>query len=362
MTADLRRLGEKGLIREVLSEYAVSAHPEHIDDCMIIDLSELTGFPGLPYLVYSVDHPGMIDRPLPPGWRWRFRGRWAAACTCNDVLAMGATPGGFALDLSLPDGVQVEEVRAFYRGVTDVLDQYGARLDGGNVDANTSFETAATAWGTVEPAGVIRRGGARVGDHVVVTTPPGVGWASYLVRRQGLWGQLSARARTELENYNLLPLAPHRAILETVQTLPGALTSGMDLTDGVLEFLYTIRERGGFGVRVDAGALPATPTLAECSRLLGVPVASLAFEYGFDTPRIHGYTVDCDAWGPVSAVFERHGTPLHRIGEVTRGPEILWQPAVGSAVELPPVWYDQYACGDLAGRWRTEICPALDRS
>ena len=51
----LADIGEKGLIRQVLSEFAVTARRGYIDDCVVIDLSEVTGVSELPYLVYSVD-------------------------------------------------------------------------------------------------------------------------------------------------------------------------------------------------------------------------------------------------------------------------------------------------------------------
>jgi thiamine-monophosphate kinase len=329
---------------------------------MIIDLSALVGVPDLPYLVYSIDHPGMIDRLLPAGFHWRFRGRWAAACTANDVLAMGARPVGLALDVALPAKTPVSAVREFYQGVTDVLTAYGTELDGGNIDANERFETAAVCWGVVSPAGIIRRRGARAGDHVAVTTEPGLGWAGYLLTRLGHWEKLSRPARAHLKGYNLMPLAPHQAILETVRSLPGAITSGMDLTDGLVEFLHTIGELTGFGVVVDAAAVPVTPTLSECAALLGVPAQLLAIEYGYDTPRLHGFTVDPAQWDEVSRIWVRHGTPLYRIGEVTAEPRMDWRRQDGTVTRLPELWYDHYRGGDIVEQWFAVVPELASRS
>jgi len=348
-------IGEKRLIRQVLADYATTARREHIDDCIVIDLSELAGVPGLPYLVYSIDHPGRIDRPVDPGMEWRFRGRWAAACTCNDVLAMGARPRGFALDLAMPGDLPVNAIRGFYEGVRDVLGVYGTALDGGNSDANTRFESAAMSWGTVARDGIVRRSGARPGDYVAVTTEPGLGWAAYLLRRQGRFGELPTAARQELDRYNLFPLAPHRSILRTVQRLPGALTSGMDLTDGLAEFVYTIQETTGLGVRVDADELPVSPTLEACAHLLGTPPSLLALEYGYDTPRIHGYTIDPARWAAVQEIFAGHGDPLYRIGEVTTDPAVCWHSKEHGTTGIPRLWHDQFQDGDIVQHWRDSV-------
>ncbi len=358
----LSDVGEKGLIRTVLADYATTARENQIDDCVVIELSERLGIPGLPNIVYSIDHPGLIDRPLPPNSTWRFRGRWAAACTCNDVIAMGAQPQGFALDLALPKDIAIDDVRDFYQGMTDVLTEYGVVIEGGNIDANDRFETAAMCWGTVSPEGMIRREGARAGDVVAVTTPIGLGWASHLLHRNGRFAELSPAIRAELEEYNLMPLGPAEAVRETVRMLPGEITSGMDLTDGLIEFLDTIRVRNGLGAVIDARSVPVPPALAECAALLGVPPQVLCLEYGFDTPRMHGYTVRAASWEKVSEIFARCGWPLYRIGEVTVEPRLSWRSLDGTVLDLPRLWWDPYGEADIVGRWTSDIVRALSEA
>src|SRR5215469_4390316 len=98
----VRDLGEKAFIAQALSRYALTARADAREDCVVIDASQLLGDDTLPYIVYSMDHPSLPDRPLPEGFEWQYHGRWIAACTCNDVLAMGARPRGFSLDLAVP--------------------------------------------------------------------------------------------------------------------------------------------------------------------------------------------------------------------------------------------------------------------
>jgi thiamine-monophosphate kinase len=347
----IRDLGEKTFIREVLSRYAATARADAIDDCVVIDLDETAGLAGAPLIVYSIDHPPRIDRPLPPGMEWRFHGRWVAGCTANDVLAMGARPCGMAVDLAVPPDADLRIVDDFCAGLRDVVDTYGARLEGGNTEVRDQLEVAAMCWGWVPRAGLIRRRGARPGDVVAVTAELGLGWSSYLLRRLGRFDRLSAGARRALEGYNLMPLAPHRAILETVRRHPGALTSGMDITDGVCEFLHTIREASGHGAALEEAALGRGPVLQECARLLDVPPPLLAVEYGYDTPRGHAYTVAPDRWPEVVGVFRSHGAEIVRVGQVTAEPEVVWVSGGGERRPLPPFWDDKCERGDAVERW-----------
>jgi thiamine monophosphate kinase len=95
-------LQEKGFIKEVISRYAVTAALDQFDDCVVIDLEQVCDVEGLPYLVYSLDHPSFIRSDLDPELAHRFYGRWVAAIVCGDVLAMGAHPRGFSVDLAAP--------------------------------------------------------------------------------------------------------------------------------------------------------------------------------------------------------------------------------------------------------------------
>jgi thiamine-monophosphate kinase len=346
-------MGEKSFISHVLSRYARTARTEAKEDCVVLDSAQLFGSDDLPFVVYSIDHPSRIDRPLPEGLRWRFYGRWVAGCTCNDVLAMGAQPRGFSLDLAAPPDLDIALVGELYDGITDVLTTYGAVFEGGNVDINDRVETVGMCWGTVSRSGIVRRRGARPGDYVAVTTELGLGWASFVLRREGAFDRLRPAMRAELEAYNLMPVAPHhRAVVEAVERLPGAITSGMDLSDGLAEFLYTIAETGALGVEIEEGRFPASQLLQECARALGVPAAALGIEYGYDMPRGHGYTVDPRSWDAVERVFREHGAGLHRLGQVTSGPDVVLVAPSGATRPVPRLWDDKCMASDMIPRWR----------
>ncbi len=348
---NLGDLEEKTFIRETLGHYASTARKDRFDDCVVVDLSEVLGNADLPYFVYSMDHPSQIRRPLPKNLRCRFFGRWVAACTCGDVLAMGAQPKGFSLDFAAPTETEVSVVRQIYDGLSDVVSHYEAELQGGNFDTNSRLELVGFCWGIVDRDRIVRRTGARRGDYIAVTGELGTGWSSYLLYDNGRVVDLEAQSRSILDNYNLMPVAPHRAILETVREVEGGITSGMDLTDGPIEFFYNILERDGLGARVEEESIPVSPLQLECAKLLEVPPTLLSLDPGYDTPRVHGYTINPQHWDRIQRTFRRYGTAIHRIGEVTERAEVVWLSSEGDEKRIPRFWADQLSSVSVIDRW-----------
>ena len=85
--------------------------------------------------------------------------------------------------------------------------------------------------------------GAHEGDYIAVTTTLGHGWADYVSRQLNKTEVLSVKTQRSFRSFKEMPTAPCRAILAATKF--GGITSGMDLSDGVIEFLYTIQEKNG---------------------------------------------------------------------------------------------------------------------
>lgn len=347
----LKDLQEKGFIKQTLSRYAKTASPEQFEDCVIIDLERLCGVEGLPYLVYNIDHPSFVRRGLGDEFDHRFYGRWVAAIVCGDVLAMGAKPRGFSLDLAAPLEMDSQAIEWIFQGLHDVLNTYDVTFEGGNLDTN-ALELVGYAWGTVSRDRIIRRSGARAGDYVVATGVLGVGWADWTLRKLEQFGALSDKTQDTFRNYKIWPLAPHQAILEAVET--GGITSGMDLSDGLIEFLYTISERSGLGVRLEEKFFPVTTEMEEAAAILKVRPTLLALEAGYDTPLTHGWTVNPQLWPQIEEIFHKYGASLYRYGYVTKEPQIVIETANGRR-PIQPFWDDQFRKDKLVERWYAAI-------
>jgi thiamine monophosphate kinase len=124
----------------------------------------------------------------------------------------------------------------------------------------------------------------------------------------------------------------------------------MDLSDGLIEFLYTIKERSGLGVTLDERQFPISSEMIEAAVILEVRPTLLALEAGYDTPLTHGWTVTPEAWPMIQESFRRHGAPIFQIGHVTKSREILLVTDKGMK-SIEPFWDDQFCKDSVIERW-----------
>ncbi|HEY9597398.1 MAG TPA: AIR synthase related protein, partial [Cyanophyceae cyanobacterium] len=157
----VRDIGEQGLL-ERLQRFC----PNDIvgDDAAVLSWLEL----GQSLVVTTdvlVDGVHFSDRTTSPqdvGWR-------AAAANLSDLAAMGATPLGITVGLSITGDTSVSWVEGVYQGLTQCLQEYNTEIVGGDVVRSPLISLAITAFGQVSPSRIIRRSAAKVGDAIVVT-------------------------------------------------------------------------------------------------------------------------------------------------------------------------------------------------
>ncbi len=339
-------LPEKDFISTVLSKFAATADLGQFEDCVIVEVGGTR--PDRAVVVINVDHPSYVRGVFRDLDDYRFYGRWVAAATCGDVISMGVRPTGFAVDLSTPLDLEVVKVEAIYEGLSAVLADYGAMFMGGNVDTN-ALELVGVAWGVGRLDRLVRRGGAGAGDRILVTCELGRGWAGRLMNHYGLRDQVDPELVAGADSYNNHARVAIEPILECVDL--GYVTSGMDLSDGALEFCHTIKDRNGLGVEIDEAALGGHPLMRRVGELLGVRPALLALEPGYDFPYAHGYTIRADAIDDAVEVFRRHGQPTTVLGIVVDGSDVT----LGRSA-APEFWSDQTDAGDdRIQRWRKAV-------
>jgi len=102
-------------------------------------------------------------------------GSVAAANALSDIYAMGAVPQ-MALNLvAWPEEMDLSVIRDVLKGGLDKVMESGAFLAGGHTvkDAEPKFGLAVT--GVVHPDRILRKGGAQIGDLIVLTKPLGSG-------------------------------------------------------------------------------------------------------------------------------------------------------------------------------------------
>jgi thiamine-monophosphate kinase len=164
----------------------------------------------------------------------------------SDLAAKGAEPYGYFLAVSWPAAWDAAARAAFARGLDEDGAAFGLALFGGDTTSTPGPMTAsATLLGWVPAGSMVRRGGARPGDLVLVSGPIG----------DGLLGL--AAARGEIEDAALaaryrLP-SPR---LDLRSQLRVNASAAADVSDGLIADAGHIGEASGVGLALRLEAMP----------------------------------------------------------------------------------------------------------
>ncbi|HEX3536045.1 MAG TPA: selenide, water dikinase SelD [Stellaceae bacterium] len=136
------------------------------------DDAALLSFPGAPPLLQTVDFfRAMVSDPY-------LFGRIAANHALGDIYAMGGVPEAALAIASLPAArpAMVEhDLFHMMKGGTEVLETAGATLVGGHSAEGAELALGFAVTGRARPGLLLRKGGLRTGDRLVLTKPLGTG-------------------------------------------------------------------------------------------------------------------------------------------------------------------------------------------
>jgi thiamine-monophosphate kinase len=204
-----------------------------------------------------VDGVHFSDRTTAPedvGWR-------AAAANLSDLAAMGASPLGITVGLSLPGDVSVTWVERMYRGLTLCLQNWHTPIIGGDICRSSIITLAITALGQVLPDRVIRRYAARAGDGIVVTGVHGASRAGLeLLLSPNLGTVLSEEDRAYLISAHQRP-QPRLDVLTYLKNIERL--AGMDSSDGLADAVLQICRCSGMGARLNRDAIAILPAISQ---------------------------------------------------------------------------------------------------
>lgn len=182
--------------------------------------------------------------------------RKALRVNLSDLAAKGATPTGFLLTLVLPKTVGDNWIKRFAHALGNDATRFGCPLLGGDTVATPGpLSISIAAFGTVPIDGMVRRVGAKPGDHVVVTGTIGdaalglkLRTDPFAVRR---W-RLNAKQRNEMIQRYLVP-QPRNALAEALRQCASA---AMDVSDGLVGDLDKLCIASGVAAVVEAASVP----------------------------------------------------------------------------------------------------------
>ncbi|QBF28698.1 thiamine-phosphate kinase [Pseudomonas tructae] len=294
-------MGEFELIRHYFAAASCAQGGEGVvlgigDDCALLSVP-----PGeqlaisTDTLVAGVHFPAVCDPFL--------LGQRSLAVAASDLAAMGATPIGFTLALTLPT-VHADWLQAYARGLNQMAERCQLSLIGGDTTCGPLSLTM-TVFGRVPGGQALTRSGAQDGDLLCVGGDLGNAAGALPL----VLGERSADAG------QADPLLAHywspQPQLALGQALRGKATAALDISDGLLADCGHIAKASQVAVQVELERLPLSAALQAFLGRQGAQQAALA---GGDD-YVLAFTLPEAELAPLLAA----GWPVRVVGRVTAG-------------------------------------------
>ena len=178
-------------------------------------------------------------------------GAIAAANACSDVFAMGGRVL-FALSVAaFPEDLPAEVMAAIVRAAAGVVREAGGSLAGGHTIRDPEPKFGLAVVGVAHPERLLRKGGARPGDALLLTKPLGTG---LLVSGARQGRTATADLDAAIASMRMLNRAASGVLVEA------GVLGATDVTgSGLLGHGLEMARASGARLIFDAAALPALP-------------------------------------------------------------------------------------------------------
>lgn len=221
------------------------------DDAAVYRINESTA------IIQTMDFfPPVVDDP------YAF-GAVAAANAMSDVYAMG---GEVLLALNIAawrDDLPLDILGEIFRGGADKVVEAGAAIAGGHTITDEEPKYGLSVTGIVHPDHIIKKGGARVRDVLVLTKPLGTGLITTA-------GKNSVAAEAHLQNAIEWMMKLNRGAAQAMQEV--GVRCATDITGyGLLGHAYEIAEASGAALQIHSETLPVLDGALEYARKKQIP-------------------------------------------------------------------------------------------
>ena len=268
----------------------------------------------------------------------------ALAVNLSDMAAMGATPIGFTLGLTVPDNND-RWLGDFATGLAPLATRYRCPLLGGDLSKGP-MNIAIQVHGYTPGEG-IRRSGAQPGDQILVSGSLGKGVTA--LASLGLPTHLDALLRFDCANLgpaerDFLQSAYYepQPRIELGQASLGIASAGIDISDGLLADLGHICKASQVGARIDLSRLPVAETVR---KVLPTGMEHHAALLGGDDYELC-FAVPAQSTASLLARARELEVELTVIGEIEPGNNIRCLDLSGNEVEMPAAAYQHFAASE----------------
>lgn len=265
------------------------------DDCAVLDIG------GGDYLLITTD---MLHRKtdFPLSMTGRQIGWMSIAVNLSDLASKGAQPLGVVMAMGIPPKTELGFIEEIARGMDECAEKFGTQIIGGDTDSHDELTMAGTAFGLVRRDLLIRRSGAKAGDLVCVTGYLGTAGAALIALDKEIpVSQVILKALFE----------PFPRIYEGMTLVESrAVTSMMDISDGLALSLHDIGKVSRVGFKIYENRLPILPAVKKL--LKGEELLDAVVYTGGDFELLFTVT-------PEKLEKVKKACPLTVIGEVVEG-------------------------------------------
>ena len=247
-------------------------------------------------------------------------GMIAAANGISDIYAMGGKPVTAMNIVGFPsESMEISVLGKILHGALDKLNEAGVTLMGGHSVRNDEVKFGLSVTGTIHPNHIITKGGAQVGDKLIVTKPIGTGILTTALKAEMLPSQVTERLIVQMARLN------DKACQAMLEIGVHACT---DVTGfALIGHAGEIAENSGTSIEINSKLVPVIPEAMQFAHMGLIPEGMYAnWEYrnaivqadGIDEdtmsvlydPQTSGGLLMCVAPEKCSALLER----LHNLG------------------------------------------------
>ncbi len=175
--------------------------------------------------------------------------RKALRSNLSDLAAMGAKPLCYQLNIAFPEQPTGAWLSGFCKSLHGDNEKYGIYCSGGDTTSiqSSGVSISITAMGIVPKGRAVRRGGAKAGDHIVITGPVGDAVLGLKALQEGLSEDLYQNA---INRYRVPQ--PRTGLVATLQ---GHVNAAADISDGLIADCLHIARASNLGLEIDINAI-----------------------------------------------------------------------------------------------------------
>ena len=213
--------------------------------------------------------PPVVDDPY-------LYGAIAAANAVSDIFAMGGRVAFGMAIAALPEDLPLEATRAIFRGAAETVREAGGVLAGGHTLRDDEPKYGVAVVGFAHPGRLLRKGGARPGDELVLTKRLGTGLLISGARSGVTTGEWLSAAVMSMRTLN-------RAAAELL--VAHDVRAATDVTGfGLIGHALEMASAAGVSFHLRASRLPLLPGTLELATM-GVETGGAAHNRRFAARR-----------------------------------------------------------------------------